>query len=163
MWKAIENSDDTDCSCLESSVCHTCVMSMTIQIRRQLSVAIENQLGRLGQVGRLLAAQGIHIDAFSVIDNVEQGMVRLMTSDPAAARESLKAASLPVVEVEVLAIEMNDCIGNLAAVGEALAAAEINIEYAYASTAEVGQPARLILKTATPAVARRILEEKLEA
>ncbi len=71
---------------------------MTIDIHRQLSVAIENQPGRLGQIGRLLAGRGIHIAAFSVIDNVEQGMVRLMTSDPAAAREALKSAGLPVVE-----------------------------------------------------------------
>jgi hypothetical protein len=131
---------------------------MLVQIRRQLSVAIENQPGRLGQIGRLLAARGIHIDAFSVIDNVEQGMVRLMTSDPAAARHALKEAGLPIVEVEVLAIEMTDRSGNLAVVGEALAAADINIEYAYASTAELGQPARLILKTAAPIEARRVLE-----
>jgi hypothetical protein len=130
---------------------------MITELRRQLSVAIENEPGRLGQIGRLLAAQGIHIDAFSVIDNVEQGMVRLMTSDPAAARTVLKAAGLPVVEAEVLAIEMTDRVGNLASVGEALAAAGINIEYAYASTAQVGQPARLILKSNHPQRAREVL------
>ena len=130
---------------------------MIVQIRRQLSVAIENQPGRLGQVGRLLAAAGIHIDAFSVIDNVEQGMVRLMTSDPSSARAILQGGGLPVVEVEVLAIEMTDRAGNLAVVGETLAAAEINIEYAYASTAEIGQPARLIVKCANPAKARTVL------
>ncbi len=130
---------------------------MTIDIQRQLSVAIENQPGRLGQIGRLLAGRGIHIAAFSVIDNVEQGMVRLMTSDPAAAREALKSAGLPVVEVEVLVVEMTDRIGNLALVGEALAAADINIEYAYASTAEVGHPGRLIVKTPNPRAARNVL------
>jgi hypothetical protein len=130
---------------------------MITELRRQLSVAIENEPGRLGQIGRLLAAQGIHIDAFSVIDNVEQGMVRLMTSDPAAARAILKTSGLPVVEAEVLAIEMTDRVGNLAAVGEALAAAGINIEYAYASTAPVGQPARLILKSNNPHQAREVL------
>src|SRR5262245_41933563 len=106
---------------------------MKTEIRRQISVAIENQPGRLGEIGRILSNRGIHIDAFSVIDNVEQGMVRLMTSDPVVAREALKAAGLPVVEVDVLAVEMTDRSGNLAVVGEALAAAEINIEYAYAS------------------------------
>jgi hypothetical protein len=84
-------------------------------------------------------------------------MVRLMTSDPAAARDALREAGLPVVEAEVLAIEMTDRIGNLAIVGEALAAAGVNIEYAYASTAEIGQPGRLILKTAKPQAASEIL------
>ncbi|MEA3211171.1 MAG: hypothetical protein QOE70_4228 [Chthoniobacter sp.] len=131
--------------------------TMITELRRQLSVAIENEPGRLGQIGRLLAVRGIHIDAFSVIDNVEQGMVRLMTSDPAAARAALKEGGLPVVEAEVLAVEMSDRVGNLAAVGEALAAAGINIEYAYASTAEIGQPARLILRTTSPQKAREVL------
>ena len=78
---------------------------MITELRRQLSVAIENEPGRLGHIGRMLAARGIHIDAFSVIDNVEQGMVRLMTSDPTAARAALKTEGLPVVETEVLAVE----------------------------------------------------------
>jgi hypothetical protein len=132
-------------------------IAMLTEIRRQLSVAIENEPGRLGQVGRLLASLGIHIDAICVIDNIEQGMVRLMTSDPAAAREALKAEGLPVVEAEVLAVQVTDQVGNLAAVGEALAAAGINIEYAYASTAEVGQPALLILRTPGIQRARDVL------
>jgi hypothetical protein len=133
--------------------------SMKIEIHRQLSVAIENQPGRLGQIGRLLAARGVHISAFSVIDNIEQGMVRLITSDPAATREALKSAGLPVVEVDVLVLEMMDEIGNLAVVGEALAAADINIEYAYASTAQIGNPGRLVFKTANPAAAREVLRK----
>lgn len=131
--------------------------NMTTHIQRQLSVAIENQPGRLGRIGRILAARGIHIGAFSVIDNVEQGMVRLMASNPAAAREALKEAGLPVVEVEVLVVEMTDRIGNLALVGEALAAANINIEYAYASTAEIGKPGHVIVKTTNPRAARDVL------
>lgn len=131
---------------------------MKIHIVRQISVAIENQPGRLGRIGRLLAEQGIHISAFSVIDNVEQGMVRLITSDPTMTRETLKADGLPVVEADVLSIELLDGMGNLARVGEALAAAEINIEYGYATSAEMGRPGLLIVKTANPKLALKILE-----
>jgi hypothetical protein len=130
---------------------------MNTQLRRQLSIAIENEPGRLGHVARLLATGSIHIDAISVINNVEQGMVRLMTGDPARARTILEEAGLPAVEAEVLAVEVTDSVGNLAAVGEALAGAGINIEYAYASTAQVGQPALLILKTTSPQKARDVL------
>jgi hypothetical protein len=42
---------------------------------------------------------------------------------------------------------LTDYVGSLALVGEALGAAGINIEYAYASTTQIGQPARVILKT----------------
>lgn len=130
---------------------------MIVDIQRQLSIAIENQPGRLGQVGRLLAGLNIHIRAFSVIDNVEQGMVRLVTDNPVATREALLGAGLPVVEAEVIVLEMRDGVGNLALVGEALAAADINIEYGYASTAEIGRPAKLILKTTHPTAARDLL------
>jgi len=130
---------------------------MDIDINRQISVAIENQPGRLGQIGRLLAEQGIHISAFSVIDNVEQAMVRLITGDPTAARSALQNAGLPVVEVEVLVIEMTDSLGSLALIGETLAAADINIEYAYSSTATVGNRGRLIVKTANPRAAQAVL------
>jgi hypothetical protein len=130
---------------------------MDIDINRQISVAIENQPGRLGQIGRLLAEQKIHISAFSVIDNVEQAMVRLITGDPTAARAALQNAGLPVVEVEVLVIEMSDSLGTLALIGETLAAADINIEYAYSSTAPVGNRGRLIVKTANPRAAKEVL------
>jgi len=130
---------------------------MDIDINRQISVAIENQPGRLGQIGRLLAEQGIHISAFSVIDNVEQAMVRLVTGDAGAAKMALQKAGLPVVEVEVLVIEMTDEIGCLALIGETLAAANINIEYAYSSTATIGNRGRLIVKTANPRAAQAAL------
>jgi hypothetical protein len=64
---------------------------------------------------------------------------------------------LAVVEASVLVIEVTNGVGNLAAIGENLAAAGINIEYAYASTANIGQPARLILKTTSTEQARALL------
>jgi hypothetical protein len=82
-----------------------------------------------------------------LIDNVEQAMVRLMTSNPAAARDALEGAGLHVIEAEVLAIETKDRLGKLAAISEALAEAGINIEYAYASVDHAGARTRLILKT----------------
>jgi hypothetical protein len=132
---------------------------MHIEIGRQISVAIENQPGRLGHIGRLLSRQNIYISAFSVIDNVEQAMVRLMTGDPTAARAALEQAGLPVVEVEVLVIEISDSPGSLAIIGETLAAADINIEYAYSSTTSVGNMGRLIVKTANPRAAQSVLAE----
>ena len=56
---------------------------MKYNIQRQLSVAIENQPGRLAAIGKAMAAGGINIKDLSVVDNVEQGMIRLVTSDPA--------------------------------------------------------------------------------
>ncbi len=130
---------------------------MKIALQHQLSIALENQPGRLAQVSRLLAEQGINIEAISVIDNVEQGMVRLMTSDSAAARQVVEARGFPVVEAEVLALTTTDRLGRLALIAQALADAGINIEYAYASVDHHGAQTLLILKTSHPRKAREIL------
>ena len=131
---------------------------MKVHLQHQLSVALENQPGRLARVARTLAEHGIHIEALCVIDNVEQGMVRMMTSDPGTARAVVEARGFPVVEAEVLAIETTDRLGKLALISEALGGAGINIEYAYASVDHHGARTRLILKTSRPRKARELLE-----
>jgi hypothetical protein len=130
---------------------------MQLQLQRQLSIALENQPGRLAAIARLLAEREISIHAICVIDNVEQGMVRLMTTDAIAARRVLERAGLHVVEAEVLAIELTDKLGKLAFISEALAASDINIEYAYGSVDHAGAKTRLILKTSRPAKAQEVL------
>src|SRR5690242_668960 len=104
---------------------------MRPHLQRQLSVAIENTPGRLAAVSRMLSDRGINIEGLCVIDNVEQGMVRLLTSDPVNARAVLEFSGLPVVEAEVLVIELTDELGKLAQIAEALGNGGVNIEYAY--------------------------------
>lgn len=128
-----------------------------ITLQHQLSIALENQPGRLARVSRLLADHGINIEAISVIDNVEQGMVRMLTSDPAAARQHVESSGFPVVEAEVLAIYTTDRLGRLALIAEALAGSGINIEYAYATVDHHGAQTLLVLKTSRPKKAREIL------
>lgn len=136
---------------------------MNIHLQRQLSVALENLPGRLAAISRLLADRGIHIEAVCVIDNVEQGVVRLMTNDPAAAHAAIEQAGWHAVEAEVLAIETKDRLGKLAAISEALAGAGINIEYAYASVDHAGARTRLIIKTSRPRKAQEILHAMRES
>ena len=136
---------------------------MQLALQRQLSVALENQPGRLAAISRLLAEREINITAICVIDNVEQGMVRLITSDPLVARSILENAGLHVVEAEVLDVELTDRLGKLAFISEALAKGNVNIEYAYGSVDHAGAQTRLILKTSRPAKAREILQNLRES
>jgi hypothetical protein len=130
---------------------------MHLQLSRQLSIALENQPGRLAAIARLLAEHQINIEAICVIDNVEQGMVRLMTSDASEARALIESAGFHVVEAEVLTIELTDKLGKLAFISAALAAGNVNIEYAYGSVDHAGAKTRVILKTSHAAKAREIL------
>jgi hypothetical protein len=124
---------------------------------RQLTVAIENQPGRLAAIGRTLASHDINIKDLSINDTVEQGVVRLITSEPARARELLAAAGLYVIEAEVLVVDLRDIPGTLARVSQALADAGINIEYAYGSEDSNEQRLRLILKVSNVPRAAEVL------
>src|SRR3989442_11310321 len=106
---------------------------MNYTVLRQLSVAIENQPGRLAAISRAMAAHGINIKDISVVDNVEQGMIRIVTNDPPACKALLLREGFYVVEADVLAVILRDIPGQLSRLCQALADAKINIDYAYGS------------------------------
>src|SRR4051794_843096 len=119
---------------------------MNYIIQRQLSVAIENQPGRLAAIGKAMAGHGINIKDLSVVDNVEQGMIRLITSDPAACKALLLQQGLYVVEADVLVFILKDSPGKLAVLCQALADAKINIDYAYGSEDSSEEHVRIVMK-----------------
>lgn len=126
---------------------------MNYSIQRQLSVAIENQPGRLAAVSRAMADHGINIQDISIVDNVEQGMIRFVTNDPERCKTLLLGQGLYVVEAEVLVIDLPGAPGQLAVVSQALADAKINIDYAYGSEDPAGNRMRLVLKVSNAAKA----------
>ncbi|MGR8930786.1 MAG: ACT domain-containing protein [Gammaproteobacteria bacterium] len=119
---------------------------MRYSIQRQLSIAIENKPGRLATIAGLMAQHGINIRDLSVIDNIEQGMIRLIPSDPQACKAMLQQANYFVVEADVLVLILKDNPGQLEAVCRALDAVGVNIEYAYGSEDAKEEEERLIFK-----------------
>jgi hypothetical protein len=119
---------------------------MKYAVQRQLSIAIENQPGRLAAISRALAEQSINIRDLTVVDNVEQGMIRLITSDAEKCKAVLGKLGLYIVEADVLEVILTDTPGQLAVFSQALADAQINIDYAYGSEDKSQEHIRLILK-----------------
>jgi hypothetical protein len=119
---------------------------MKFILQRQITVAIENQPGRLAHISRLLAAHNINIKDLSILDNIEQGVIRLVTSDPAACRALLVEKGFHPVEADVLVIDLPDTPGKLAVLAEALAQRGVNIDYAYGSEEPAEQRMRLVVK-----------------
>lgn len=106
---------------------------MNYRVERQLTVAIENQPGRLATVAEHLAEHVINIKDLSIIDTIEQGVIRLVTSDPILAKKLFVKQGLYCLEADVLCVDLTDTPGTLAALSRALAAAQVNIDYAYGS------------------------------
>ena len=74
---------------------------MNFKLQRQITVAIENQPGRLAAISQALAASGINIKDLSILDNIEQGVIRMVTNDPAACKALLTEQGFHPVEAEV--------------------------------------------------------------
>jgi hypothetical protein len=132
---------------------------MKVSIGRQITVALENQPGQLAAVCTLLVENDISIDAISVIDSIEQGVIRLIVSDPLRCKSVLQARGFYVIESDILVIDLTDRPGKLAQIAGKLAAAKINIDYVYGSVDRQGSPIRLILKPSDIVRARPLLEQ----
>jgi hypothetical protein len=131
---------------------------MKYAVQRQLSIAIENQPGRLAAISRALARESINIRDLSVVDNVEQGMIRLVTSDPARCKAVLLELGLYVVEADVLEMILTDIPGKLAVLSQALADAQINIDYAYGSEDRAQEHIRVLMKVSNLQKACQVID-----
>ena len=86
-----------------------------MRVETQLSAFLENRAGVLAELAADLARHGISIRALTVANLVDHAVVRL------------------VVSSSVVALDMPDEAGALAAVAKRLGRAGVNIEYAYGS------------------------------
>jgi hypothetical protein len=114
---------------------------------KQISVFLENRKGRLSGALDTLAKAKINIRALSIADTSEFGILRLIVPDPDKARKALEKAGFTVKENHVIAVEIDDKPGGLAAALQALSDADLNVEYLYAFIAKGGNKAVVILRT----------------
>jgi hypothetical protein len=113
---------------------------------KQISVFLENKEGRLAEVTKCLADNGINIRALSIADTTDFGILRLIVNDPDAAFRVLKAADFTVSIKDVLAIGITDEPGALSKALQELRAGGIVIEYMYAFLGKADGKAMVILK-----------------
>ncbi|HHW13042.1 MAG TPA: ACT domain-containing protein [Firmicutes bacterium] len=113
---------------------------------KQISVFLENKSGRLAQVTKILGANRINIRALAIADTADYGILRLIVNDPGKALAVLRAEGLTVRETEVIAVEVPDQPGGLAAVLQELDAKGINIEYMYAFVGKTAENAIVIFR-----------------
>ncbi len=127
---------------------------------RQLSLFLENRPGQLKVPVKALGDAGIDILTMSLADTQQFGILRLVVKDWERARKVLEAAGIVVNVTEVLALDVPDRPGGLAAVLEAFEKAELGIEYMYAFAAsrERGKYATLLFRLEDPDRAAKLLQ-----
>ena len=132
---------------------------MKIHVERQLTVALANQPGQLAAICKLLSTHAINIEALSLIDSLEQGVVRLLTNDSEACKKILQSSGFYVIDGEVLVLDLFDGLGKLSEITAALAEAKVNVDYVYGSVEHPGSPIRLVLKASDATRAHALLSE----
>ena len=110
----------------------------------QLSVFLENKTGRLNDVAKVLAEAGINMTAFSVADNSDFGILRVLVSDPEKARQVLKEKGFAVKLTNVLALRIGNSAGTLYGILDKLAESKVYIEYMYAFSE--GEQASVVIR-----------------
>ena len=101
-------------------------------IIKQLSIFLENRTGRINEVTKILGANGINMQAFSMAETVDFGILRLIVPDVEKAVEVLRAADFAVMLTDVLCVNCPNVPGALAEILDKLAEKRIFIEYMYA-------------------------------
>ena len=124
----------------------------------QLSVFIENRVGRLEQVLETLKENNINIISLSLADTSDYGLLRMIVSDAENGKASLRNAGFSAMLTPVLAVKLSHQVGQLQVLLSEICKAGINIEYTYA-LATGNDDASIVIKTADLEKAAEILEK----
>jgi len=124
---------------------------------KQLSVFLQNQLGRLEELTGVLLENDINISALSVAETAEYGVMRMIVSDIDKAAEALRDKEFSLKITDVICIEAPDIPGSLHSTLKLLADEGINVPYMYGYSN--GGKARLVLKVSDPAKAQDVLKK----
>jgi len=98
---------------------------------RQFTVFLENRVGQLLAVVRRFEGSKVRIVAFSINDATECCIVRFLVSHPEQGREILERANLPMIESDLIGVELPSGDQPLLQVCTALLQTEINIVQSY--------------------------------
>ncbi len=126
---------------------------------KQLSVFIENKVGRLECVTETLKEHNINIASFSLADTSEYGMLRMIVSDPEEGRRILKEEGYSAKLTDVIAVKIAQRPGTLHEVLKILFEADLSVEYMY-TLATAGKDTSIIMKLSDLDLALKVLEAK---
>ena len=130
----------------------------------QLSTFLQNRVGMLQGVFRVLEERSIHICAISILDAADHAVVRMVVDRPDTAKEALNRMGHEVFKAELLGVQLPIGKGiNPRHILSALLMAEVNVDYLYPLIVRIdGDPVLAVhvddLATATKVLRNRGLE-----
>ena len=98
---------------------------------RQFSVFLQNKVGALLEVVRLLNESHVVVLALSIQDSSESAIGRMIVSDPERVAELFGEHDIPFSDCELLVVELDEGPNDLTRVLAALLMAEVNVFFSY--------------------------------
>jgi len=123
----------------------------------QISVFLENRKGRLFEVCSLLGQNNINIRALTIAETETFGVLRIVVDKPELATEVFKKHQITANLTSVVAVEVDDRPGGLAAVLKTLSDDDLNVEYMYGFVEKATERAMLVFRFEDPDRATKVL------
>jgi len=98
---------------------------------RQFCVFLENRVGRLQDLLRMLESQELRVVALSVVDSVDCAMSRIMVNNYERGKEAFALSNFSVIESDLIGVVLPDHPQPYVQICSALLRAELNIHYTY--------------------------------
>lgn len=114
---------------------------------KQLSVFVQNEVGSLAGVTRVLKDNNINLRAIASFDTPDFAILRIVVDQPELAKEMLSANGFAVKVSEAVAVELEDKPGALDAMLHTIADAKIGVNYIYSIVFRNGKVPLMILNT----------------
>ncbi|MDR2425786.1 MAG: hypothetical protein LBD46_01145 [Endomicrobium sp.] len=112
----------------------------------QISVFIENTKGKLYELCSILGKNNINIKALTLAESPEFGIVRLVADKTEESIKLLKENNFVASIADIVAVEVSDNPGGLAAALKVFADNNINIEYMYGFVEKTSDKALMVFK-----------------
>lgn len=125
----------------------------------QVSVFVENKVGQLAQVCKVLADNDISLVTLSLAETQDFGIARLIVDDHVKAEEALRKNKFLVKTTPVVAVCVPDRPGGMSEIVSYLSQQGCDIEYSYAFAFHHGQKAVLVFRFTDDAKAARLLAD----
>ena len=113
-------------------------------LTKQLSIFLENKRGRFTEVAKLLGQENINMTAFTVSENSDFGILRLIVTETERALMVLLDNKYAVTEADVICLRCPNQQGALGKVMDYITKAGVFIEYMYAFSE--GESAHVIIR-----------------
>lgn len=125
---------------------------------KQLSIYVENTTGRLADVTRVLADNGIDLKASTIADAADFGILRCIVEDSEAAKKILNENGFNASIVDVIAVSLANQPGGFHKVLQILADEKVGVKYIYSTIKSAEGEAVIMMKAADNAKAIEVLK-----